>query len=118
MTLYLVFEEIEAKRLDLQELLAVSKQAAAQPGTELGAGAGDLLTVEQAIVAVIVRSANDAAVALAERIAGTEAAFVTRMTDRAGALGMTRTVFRNASGLPDPDQVTTAPPSHNRYATS
>jgi D-alanyl-D-alanine carboxypeptidase len=108
MTLYLVFEEIEAKRLDLQEPLAVSEQAAAQPATELGAGAGDLLSVEQAIVAVIVRSANDAAVALAERIAGTEAAFAARMTDRAGALGMTRTVFRNASGLPDPDQVTTA----------
>ena len=108
MTIYLVFEDIEAKRLGLQELLAVSEHAAAQPASELGIGAGDLLSVEQAIVAVIVRSANDAAVALAEGIAGTESAFAARMTDKARALGMTRTVFRNASGLPDPDQVTTA----------
>jgi len=108
MTVYLAFEEIEAKRLGLQEALTVSERAASQPATGLGLGAGKSLSVEQAILAVILQSANDAAVVLAERIAGTEAEFAKRMTDKARALGMTRTVFRNASGLPDPAQVTTA----------
>ena len=108
MTVYLAFEEIEAGRLTLDEELTVSAHAAAQPATELGLGAGQKITVRDTILAIILQSANDAAVALAERIAGSEAAFAERMTAQAKDLGMSRTVFRNASGLPDPEQVTTA----------
>jgi D-alanyl-D-alanine carboxypeptidase len=108
MTVYLTFEAIEAGTLDLAEELTASASAAAQPSSELGLAAGDRITVEQAILAVILQSANDAAVVLAERIAGTEAAFASTMTNKAKSLGMTRTVFRNATGLPDPEQVTTA----------
>ena len=108
MTVYLAFESIEAGRLALDETLTVSKAAAAQPPTDLGVRAGTKLGIETAINAAILRSANDAAVALAERIGGSEAAFVTMMNAKARALGMARTVFRNASGLPDAGQVTTA----------
>ncbi len=108
MTIYLVFREIEAKRLALGETLSASERAAAQPGTEIGLAAGDTMTAEQAILATILQSANDAAVVLAERIAGSEEAFAASMTTMARSLGMTRTVFRNASGLPNPEQVTTA----------
>jgi D-alanyl-D-alanine carboxypeptidase len=108
MTVYLAFEEIEAGRLKLDEELAVSAHAAAQPATELGLGAGQKITVKDTILAIILQSANDAAVTLAERIGGTEEAFAQRMTAKAKELGMSRTVFRNASGLPDPAQVTTA----------
>jgi len=108
MTVYLAFEEIEAGRLKLDEQLTVSAHAAAQPATELGLGAGQKITVEDTILAIILQSANDAAVALAERIGGSEEAFARRMTAEAKDLGMSRTVFRNASGLPDPEQVTTA----------
>jgi D-alanyl-D-alanine carboxypeptidase len=108
MTVYLAFEEIEAGRLKLDEELTVSAHAASQPATELGLGAGQKISVKDTILAIILRSANDAAVAMAERIGGTEEAFATRMTAKAKDLGMARTVFRNASGLPDPDQVTTA----------
>src|SRR5215470_5541645 len=108
MTVYLAFDEIAAGRLKLDEELTVSAQAAAQPATELGLGAGQKITVKDTILAIILRSANDAAVTMAERIAGTEEAFAARMTAKAQELGMTRTVFRNATGLPDPEQVTTA----------
>ena len=108
MTVYLAFQEIEAGRLKLDEELTVSAHAAAQPATELGLGAGQKITVKDTILAIILQSANDAAVALAERIGGSEEAFAERMTAKAKELGMSRTVFRNASGLPDPEQVTTA----------
>ena len=108
MTVYLAFEEIEAGRLKLDEDLTVSAHAAAQPATELGLGAGQKITVKDTILAIILQSANDAAVTLAERIGGSEAAFAQRMTAKAKELGMARTTFRNASGLPDPEQVTTA----------
>ena len=108
MTVYLAFEAIGAGRLALDEELTVSAHAAAQPATELGLGAGQKITVKDTILAIILQSANDAAVTMAERIGGSEAAFAERMTDKAKELGMSRTVFRNASGLPDPDQVTTA----------
>jgi D-alanyl-D-alanine carboxypeptidase len=108
MTVYLAFEEIEAGRLKLDEALPISKHAAAQSPTELGLGAGETITTEEAIHAVILQSANDAAVVLAERIGGSEEKFAERMTAKAKALGMTRTAFRNATGLPDPQQVTTA----------
>jgi D-alanyl-D-alanine carboxypeptidase len=108
MTVYLAFQEIEAGKLKLDEELTVSAHAAAQPATELGLGAGQKITVKDTILAIILQSANDAAVALAERIGGSEGAFARRMTAEAKELGMSRTVFRNASGLPDPAQVTTA----------
>jgi D-alanyl-D-alanine carboxypeptidase len=108
MTLYLTFEQIEAGHLKLDEALTVSPHAAAEPATELGLGSGSKITVSDAILAVILQSANDAAVVLAERIGGTEYAFAGRMTEKAKELGMAKTVFRNATGLPDPDQVTTA----------
>lgn len=108
MTVYLAFQEIEAGRLKLDEELTVSAHAAAQPATELGLGAGQKITVKDTILAIILQSANDAAVTMAERIGGSEEAFAARMTAQAKELGMSRTVFRNASGLPDPQQVTTA----------
>jgi D-alanyl-D-alanine carboxypeptidase len=108
MTVYLALEAIEAGRLKLDEEVTASEHAASQPPTELGIGAGDTITVEQAILAIILQSANDVAVVLAERLGGTEEAFAKMMTAKAQQLGMARTQFRNATGLPDPDQVTTA----------
>src|SRR5215813_14452422 len=108
MTVYLAFEDIDAGRLTLDEALTVSEHAAAQPPTELGLGKGEKISVKDTILAVILQSANDAAVALAERMGGTEEKFAERMTSKAKELGMSKTVFRNASGLPDPQQVTTA----------
>jgi len=108
MTVYLTFEELAAGRLDGSTKLVASEHAAQQSGTRLGLAKGTTLTVAEAILATVTRSANDAAVVLAERIAGSEAAFAERMTERAQNLGMTATVFRNATGLPDPQQWTTA----------
>lgn len=108
MTLYMTFAAVADGSLALDEKLIVSPTAAAQPETKIGLVAKRTITVEQAIKAVIVRSANDAAVLLAERIAGSEAAFAAAMTARARAIGMTRSQFRNATGLPDDAQVTTA----------
>lgn len=108
MTVYMAFAEIEAGRLAFDEVLTVSSQAAAQPATELGLASGEKISVEDAIKATIVRSANDAAVVLAERIAGSEDEFARHMTEKAHELGMAASAFRNASGLPDPGQVTTA----------
>jgi D-alanyl-D-alanine carboxypeptidase len=108
MTVYLALEAVGAGALTLDEELTVSPHAASQSPTELGIGAGDKITAEQAILAAILLSANDTAVALAERLGGTEEAFAETMTAKARELGMARTQFRNASGLPDPEQVTTA----------
>ena len=108
MTLYMTFAAVANGSLPLDEKLVVSPTAAAQPETRIGLVAKRTITVEQAIKAVIVRSANDAAVLLAERIAGSEAAFAAAMTARARAIGMTRSQFRNATGLPDDAQLTTA----------
>lgn len=108
MTVYLAFEDIEASKLTFDEELNVSDHAASQPATELGLGEGEKITVTEAILAVILQSANDAAVVLAERMAGDEVKFAERMTAKARHLGMIKTVFRNASGLPDSEQVTTA----------
>lgn len=108
MTLYVTFEELAAGRLKLSDMLAVSAYAAAMPPTELGLGKGEKITVETAILGTITRSANDAAVVLAERIGGDETSFAGRMTATARRLGMTGSNFHNASGLPDPEQTTTA----------
>jgi D-alanyl-D-alanine carboxypeptidase len=108
MTLYILFGDIEAGRLSLDDPLPVSAHAAGQPASKLGLRAGEMIPVRAAIEAIAVRSANDAAVVVAEAIAGSEPAFAARMTTKARELGMRRTRFTNASGLPDPQQVTTA----------
>src|SRR6185503_15891075 len=108
MTLYILFEELKADRLKLTSRLKCSAFGASRPPSKLGLRPGDSLTVEEAIKALVTRSANDVAATIAENIAGNERAFAARMNDTAKALGMTRTTFRNASGLPDPGQVTTA----------
>ena len=108
MTLYMLFEAIEQGRVSMSEGLPVSRRAAAQSPSRLGLRAGDRISVEDAILALIVRSANDVAVVVGERLSGSESAFAAQMTTRAHALGMTRTFFQNASGLPNMAQTTTA----------
>ncbi|MFN9999937.1 MAG: D-alanyl-D-alanine carboxypeptidase family protein, partial [bacterium] len=108
MTLYLLFEQLEAGKLTLDSELAVSERSSAQAPSKLGLKPGSTRRVEDAIRALITRSANDAAVVVAEAIGGSESRFAQMMTRKARQLGMTRTVYRNASGLPNPDQVTTA----------
>jgi len=108
MTVYVVLSEIEAGRLRFDDKIKVSAHAAGVSPVKFGLRAGQIITVRQAINAAIVASANDAAVALAEKVAGDEDSFALRMTAMARSLGMGRTVFRNATGLPDDGQVTTA----------
>src|SRR6478752_6411615 len=108
MTLYLLFEQLEAGKLKLDSQLPVSKEAAGQMPTKLGLKPGSTLAVEDAIKGMVTRSANDAAVVVAEAIAGDEDAFAKLMTRKAQALGMSRTIYKNASGLPDSGQITTA----------
>ena len=108
MTLYLLFEAIRDRRVTLGQYVPVSMTAASMSPTKLGLVPGSLITVEQAILGLVTKSANDAACALGEMLGGDEDRFAQMMTLRAHALGMTRTTFRNASGLPDWNQVTTA----------
>jgi D-alanyl-D-alanine carboxypeptidase len=108
MTLYLLFERLEAGKLKLDSLLKVSEHASEQAPTKLGLRPGETIAVEDAIKAIVTKSANDAAVAVAENLAGDEDHFAKLMTQKARALGMTRTTYTNASGLPDDDQITTA----------
>ncbi|VTZ49689.1 Serine-type D-Ala-D-Ala carboxypeptidase [Methylocella tundrae] len=108
MTLYLLFEQLEQGRLRLDSELRVSAHAAAQKPTKLGLRPGRTITVEDAIKAVVTRSANDMAVAIAEAIGGDEDHFAEMMTRKAHELGMNHTRYVNASGLPDDAQITTA----------
>jgi D-alanyl-D-alanine carboxypeptidase len=108
MTLYLLFEQLEAGKLKLDSRLAVSEHAAAQSPTKLELKAGQTIAVDDAIKGMVTKSANDAAVVVAEAIGGSEDNFGRLMTRKAHALGMTRTVYVNASGLPSADQLTTA----------
>lgn len=108
MTLYLLFEQIEKGRMSLDSRIAVSENAAVQAPTKLGLRPGSTIRVEDAIKAIVTKSANDMAVAVAESIGGDEATFASMMTRKAHALGMSRTNFVNASGLPDDMQLTTA----------
>ena len=108
MTLYLLFERLESGRLKLDSPLKVSEHAAEQAPTKLALKPGQTITVEDAIKGVVTKSANDAAVAVAETLGGDEDSFAKLMTQKAHALGMTHTTYVNASGLPDDDQVTTA----------
>ena len=108
MTLYLVFEALDAKRLRLNQRLRVSVKAQYTRPSRLGLRAGTTITVRQAILALVTKSANDAAVVVAEGLGGSEAAFARMMTVRARQIGMAHTTFRNASGLPARGQLTTA----------
>jgi len=108
MTLYLTFEALRNGRIDMATRLPVSKEAADQPPSKLGLRPGSTIRVDEAIRALAVKSANDVAVVLAEGLAGSEARFAQLMTYRAREMGMTRTRFVNASGLPDEEQRTTA----------
>jgi D-alanyl-D-alanine carboxypeptidase len=108
MTLYLLFERLDAGRIRLDTPLRVSEHAAAQAPTKLGLKPGQTIAVEDAIKGIVTRSANDAAVVIAENLGGSEDEFAELMTQKAHALGMSRTTYVNASGLPDDDQITTA----------
>jgi D-alanyl-D-alanine carboxypeptidase len=108
MTLYLVFEALDQGRLTLDTKLKVSARAAAMPPTKLGLKAGSSIRVEDAIMVLVTRSANDIASTIGENLGGSEARFAELMTTQARRLGMSRTTFRNASGLPHEDQRSTA----------
>jgi len=108
MTLFLAFDALVAGRLRLADPITMSYHAASQRPSKLGLAPGRSITLDDAIHIITVKSANDVAVALAERIGGSEAAFAQLMTRKARALGMTNTTFTNATGLPDPGNVTTA----------
>src|SRR6202166_929894 len=108
MTLYLLFERLESGKMKLDTEMEVSEHASEQAPTKLGLRPGQTIKVEDAIKGLVTRSANDAAVVIAEAIAGDEDDFAKLMTRKAHALGMSKTTYRNASGLPDDEQVTTA----------
>ncbi len=108
MTLYLLFDALRDGKLSMNTQLRVSAHAAAQSPTKLDLSEGDTISVADAIGAIVTKSANDMAVAVAEAIAGSEEEFARRMTQKARGIGMLHTVFRNASGLPDSEQQTTA----------
>ena len=108
MTMYVAFEELKANRMFMGETLAFSDFARAREPSKLGLAPGRTITVEQGLQALVARSANDVATAFAERISGSEPQFAIRMTETASRLGMLATQFRNAHGLPDAAQITTA----------
>jgi D-alanyl-D-alanine carboxypeptidase len=108
MTLYMLFEQMERGKFALDSELTISAHAAAQAPSKLGLRPGQTITVEDAIKAIVTKSANDIACAIGENIAGSEERFAQMMTAKAHALGMSRTHYANASGLPDPEQLTTA----------
>ncbi|MFT3999744.1 MAG: D-alanyl-D-alanine carboxypeptidase [Rhizobium sp.] len=108
MTVYLTFEALEAGRITLDTPVVFSRNAAAQAPTKLGIGAGRSVTVREAILGIVTKSANDAAMALGEMLGGSEESFARMMNDKARALGMTRTTYRNPNGLPNTAQMTTA----------
>ena len=108
MTLYLLFERLESGKLKLDSELEVSEHASEQAPTKLGLRPGQTIKVEDAIKGLVTRSANDASVVIAEAISGDEDDFAKLMTRKARALGMSKTVYRNANGLPNSEQVTTA----------
>ncbi len=108
MTLYMIFEALDAGKVTLGTTWKVSKHAESMSPTKLGLDAGETISVRDVILGLITKSANDAAAVAAEGLAGTEDRFGDLMTQRARRLGMSNTTFQNASGLPDPGQVTTA----------
>lgn len=108
MTLYMVFEALDQGRLTMNQRLKVSKRATKMPPSKLGLGRGQSIRVRDAIMALVTKSANDVAVVVAEALGGSESNFAKLMTQKARALGMSKTTFRNASGLPNSKQLSTA----------
>ena len=108
MTLYMTFDALKAGEINLNDILTTSQHAARQPQSKLGLRLGEKLTVHDAILAVITRSANDAAVVLSEHLGGTEESFAIKITAKGHSLGMYDSHFMNATGLPHPWQVTTS----------
>jgi D-alanyl-D-alanine carboxypeptidase len=108
MTLYMVFDALKSGEIKLNEQLVVSRHAASQPPSALRLKPGSTISVSDAIRALVTKSANDVAVVIAERLGNSESRFGTLMTARAKSFGMTRTTFRNASGLPNTRQLSTA----------
>ncbi|MCS5606748.1 MAG: serine hydrolase, partial [Alphaproteobacteria bacterium] len=108
MTLYMLFESLDKGTLRLDQKLTTSRRAAGQPASKLGLRRGERITVREAILALVTKSANDVATTVAETIGGSEFKFALMMTQRARDLGMSRTTFRNASGLPNRRQMSTA----------
>lgn len=108
MTLYMLFEQMERGKFRLDSELPVSAEAARQAPSKLGLKPGETISVEDAIKALVTKSANDASVVIAEAIGGSHERFAQMMTAKARSIGMSRSVFRNANGLPNPAQVTTA----------
>ncbi|HEY8157237.1 MAG TPA: D-alanyl-D-alanine carboxypeptidase family protein [Methylobacter sp.] len=108
MTLYMTFDALKSGQVQLHDTLIASTHASQQPNSKLGLRRGEHLTVEDAILAIITRSANDASVVLAEHLGGTEENFAANMTEKAHSLGMYNTHFMNATGLPNNWQVTTS----------
>jgi D-alanyl-D-alanine carboxypeptidase len=108
MTLYMLFDALKAGKITMQTPMPVSSHAAQQKPTKLSLRPGTTINVDTAIRAIVIRSANDVAVVIAEALGGTELHFAQMMTDKARALGMRETYYHNASGLPDPLQITTA----------
>ncbi len=108
MTLYLAFEALHEGRLKWDQKLTMSANAESKEPFKFAIGAGRKVTVREAVEGIVVLSANDAAVAISEQLGGSEESFGKMMTAKAHQLGMSKTVFKNPSGLPDPEQVTTA----------
>jgi D-alanyl-D-alanine carboxypeptidase len=108
MTLYITFIALQQGRIHLNDMMPISRYASSQSPSKLGLRPGQTIKVEHAILGLVTESANDAAVTLAEYIGGSESNFARMMTETARRLGMNRTRYQNASGLPDPDQRTTA----------
>jgi D-alanyl-D-alanine carboxypeptidase len=108
MTLYMLFESIDSGKTSLKTRIKMSSRCAGQAPSKLGLKPGQTISARDATLSLVTKSANDVACAIGEHLGGSESAFARKMTVRAHALGMTKTTFRNASGLPDPAQVTSA----------
>ena len=108
MTLYLLFEKLEKGEATLKSRITMTQRGANQPPSKLGLGVGQTISVEDAILALVTRSANDVASATGAFIAGSEDNFAVMMTKKARQLGMSKTTYKNASGLPNKAQITTA----------
>ena len=108
MTAYLLFERLKNGSLSLEDTFRVSEKAWRKGGSKMFVKVGDHVSIEDLIRGIVVQSGNDATIVVAEGIGGSEAAFAELMTEKAQAIGMTDSIFRNASGWPDPDHITTA----------
>tara|TARA_B100001057_G_C22830588_1_gene943258 strand:- start:501 stop:1703 length:1203 start_codon:yes stop_codon:yes gene_type:complete len=108
MTIYMIFEKLKNKKIKMNTKLKVSKRASKQPPSKLGLYPGQKITVKQAILALVTKSANDVATVVAENFENTERRFAYKMTRKAKSIGLTHTIFKNASGLPNKGQLSTA----------